>query len=626
MFWSLCSQIVLGLIILVTVTSCQRKSGPDQDQDSAELQAEEEKVAASPASTSLSAFANRLQQEFAREQPEVDGWETEAFRESAKKQLKELAHLLEGNKLTAELLGPVFSTNATSTSMLPRSDRLKTVYENNGTSVSQLKEAAGISSEPKGSLLEALEPLAQALADLGHPHYKFKIYRVAKAPEHVDTKILLLADGHDDSGNSRQINSRWHIAWTEQEDGPPLIKKVTLESFEQVDLVLNAPRLFTDRAAALLPKGQDVTQQLSSGLMRWTRQLDKDTGVSTNGYLGLSVGDLDGDGLDDLYVAQTGGLPNRLLLRNPDGSLRDVTAGSGAAWLNDSRASLIADFDNDGDNDLVVNIPNAIVFMENDGKAHFTRRFVTRAGGSPFGLAAADPDRDGLLDLYVCGYGSVWGGGLGDYKHHIPIPMHDAQNGGGNVFLKNEGNFHFVDVTKDVGLDQNNTRWSLSAAWEDYDGDGDLDLYVANDFGRNNLYRNDSGEKGRLFFTDVAAASGAEDLSPSMSANWGDPNNDGKPDLYVSNMFSGAGNRITTQPQFMKAARQETRDNFLRMSRGNTMLINEKENLFADTSEQSGITVGRWAWASTFADINNDGWQDILIANGFMTGEDPADL
>jgi hypothetical protein len=207
-----------------------------------------------------------------------------------------------------------------------------------------------------------------------------------------------------------------------------------------------------------------------------------------------------------------------------------------------------------------------------------------------------------------------------------PLPYHDANNGSPNVLLRNDatpsqGPWTFTYATAAVGLDHNNRKFSYAAAWEDYDDDGDLDLYVANDFGRKNLYRNDGGR-----FADVAGEVGADDIGPGMSACWGDANNDGRMDLYVSNMFSSAGNRITGQAQFHAEADDDTRSEFRRHSRGNTLLQNLGNGRFRDVSVESGVVLGRWAWGSRFVDVNNDGWQDLVVANGFITQEDPRDL
>jgi hypothetical protein len=187
--------------------------------------------------------------------------------------------------------------------------------------------------------------------------------------------------------------------------------------------------------------------------------------------------------------------------------------------------------------------------------------------------------------------------------------------------FRNEGNWQFQDATSEVGLDHNNDRWSFSAVWEDYDNDGDLDLYVANDFGRNNLYRQENGR-----FKDVAGSASAEDINFGMSASFGDYNRDGWMDLYVSNMFSAAGGRITYQPQFKQGVSSELKAAYQQMARGNTLLRNAGDGTFQDVSDEAGVTVGRWAWASLFADVNNDGWEDILVANGFVTGKMPDDL
>ena len=189
------------------------------------------------------------------------------------------------------------------------------------------------------------------------------------------------------------------------------------------------------------------------------------------------------------------------------------------------------------------------------------------------------------------------------------------------MLLANLGGFRFGDVTAQVGLDQNNTRWSFAAAWEDFDRDGDPDLYVANDFGRNSLYRNDSGR-----FTDVAAGAGVEDMAAGMSVAWGDFNRDGGADLYIGNMFSAAGNRVSYQRQFAPGAGDVP--GLQRMARGNTLFAAAGDGAgnFTDVSVAAGVTAGDWAWSSAFADLNNDGWQDLVVANGYLTNSRQDDL
>ena len=176
-------------------------------------------------------------------------------------------------------------------------------------------------------------------------------------------------------------------------------------------------------------------------------------------------------------------------------------------------------------------------------------------------------------------------------------------------------------MTDETGLDQNNSRFSFEAVWEDYDNDGDLDLYVANDFGRNNLYRNEGGH-----FDDVAAEAGVEDVASGMSVTWGDYNRDGWMDVYVSNMFSAAGNRVAFHRRFKQQRSDQATADSQRMARGNTLFVNCGDGTFSDLSEEAAVTMGRWAWASKFADLNNDGWQDLVVTNGYITNDDSGDL
>ena len=140
---------------------------------------------------------------------------------------------------------------------------------------------------------------------------------------------------------------------------------------------------------------------------------------------------------------------------------------------------------------------------------------------------------------------------------------------------------------------------------------------MANDYGRDSLYQNTKGK-----FRDISAAAGAEDAASGMSVAWGDLNRDGWMDAYVGNMWSSAGNRITLQPEFKADADEEIKNRLQRFARGNTLLHNNGDQTFRDTSKAAGVAMGRWAWSSQLADINNDGWEDILIANGYLTGDD----
>jgi hypothetical protein len=189
--------------------------------------------------------------------------------------------------------------------------------------------------------------------------------------------------------------------------------------------------------------------------------------------------------------------------------------------------------------------------------------------------------------------------------------------------LRNRGDGTFEDVTETSGMMANNNRFSLAAGWADYDGDGDSDLYVANDFGRNNLYRNN----GDGTFTDVAAAAGVEDMAAGMSVGWGDYDSDGQLDLYVGNMWSSAGQRVTHNPQFETVAAEESlRQSFQRHARGNTLFHNNGDGTFRDVTLDARVEMGRWAWGSDFVDLDNDGNLDLFIQNGFITGPELDDL
>jgi hypothetical protein len=384
---------------------------------------------------------------------------------------------------------------------------------------------------------------------------------------------------------------------------------------------LAAP-LFHNVSAAALGRNPAFAAQLNVPLDTWRQRIDPALGPSVYGHNGVAVADIDGDGFEDLFVAQPNGLPNRLFHNNGDGTFTDITRRAGLAVLDDTSMGLFADIDNDGDQDLIAITAEIPHLFRNDGRGRFTRSPTPGfrpTSGTLTSAALADYDGDGRIDLYVCSYGFFSPGA----SYDAPTPYYDATNGPANFLYRNLGNGRFQDVTAATGLNENNNRFSFAAAWADFDRDGHIDLYVANDFGRNNLYRND----GRGRFHDVAAAMGVDDLAAGMSAAWADIDNDGFPDLYSGNMWSSAGLRLTHNPAFASVARDPAiRAAFQRQARGNSLFRNNPGRAFADATFDAGVEFGRWAWSSDFLDFDNDGNLDLYVQNGYVAGPDTHDL
>jgi hypothetical protein len=470
---------------------------------------------------------------------------------------------------------------------------------------------------------EALNYLANVLKNASERRAKFKVMHVELKGDLILTKMLFEMHGKTIKGR-RQVTSTWHCQWVPSD--PPKLHSVQVSDYREVAPGKNGVIEFIDVAPALLSNVASYREQLAMSFDYWRARSDKSLVADLLGAQGVIVGDVNGDKLDDVYILQPGGLPNRLLIHQADGTVRDASIESGADILDFCRSALLIDLDNDGDQDLAIGLAWKLFLMENDGKGHFTPRGGFRSEGQVNSMAAADYDNDGDLDIYVCGRdasGAIKAeqGALG-----IPMPYYDANNGGPNTLFQNDGDFIFIDVTKAVGMDVNNQRFSLACAWEDFDNDGDQDIYVANDFGRKNLFRNDEIEPGRHVFVDIAKQAKVLDIGPGMSAAWGDYNNDGHPDLYVANMWSNAGNRITLQKQFLPGADKATRAQARRHARGNSVYFNAGDGTFFDKTQSSGANMARWAWSSNFIDLDNDGRQDLVVANGMITAGDSGDL
>ncbi|MEC7584574.1 MAG: VCBS repeat-containing protein, partial [Planctomycetota bacterium] len=451
----------------------------------------------------------------------------------------------------------------------------------------------------------------------------------AFAPGEARVKVKLLSAELDDSqfvtlarieasgpaaDGERQLQyiGAWRVQWTTDDDQPEQIREIRAL---QARTVTTPQTWFADVTSDLLPEALRSKTDLQRGGEFWPDYLDHVGETTRMGHQGIALGDVNGDGREDLYIAMCGGLPNLLLVQQPDGSFVDAAETAKVAFLDDTKGVLFADMDNDGDRDLIAAIGPIVLLALNNGSGVFDQIVQMRAptNGAFYHLAVADFDQDDDLDIYGCRY-------VEDaFAASVPMPYHDANNGPPNILFRNEGDLEFVDATAALGLDANNRKFSVAAAWADVDSDGDLDLYVANDFGRNNLYRNDAGR-----FVDVAAEAGVEDQAAGMGVAFADVDEDGDLDLYVTNMFSSAGQRIAWQSRFQRELDPAQRQAIQEHALGNSLFLNRGDGTFERAPDPS-VRMGRWGWGARFCDFNDDGRSDILAPNGFLTGQSAAD-
>jgi len=312
---------------------------------------------------------------------------------------------------------------------------------------------------------------------------------------------------------------------------------------------------------------------------------------------GAAVGDFDGDGWDDIFlVSSRRGVPNRLYRNNGNMTFTDVAAAAGLADLNDDDdvcvGALWFDYDNDGRPDLLVLRFGRSLLFHNDGNGHFTdvtaRSGIAAKRMNPLSAVAFDYDNDGKLDVLIAGYfaDDVDLLHLASTKF-LPNSDHDADNGGSKMLLHNNGDGTFADVTARSGLAH--TGWTVSLAHGDYDNDGWQDVYFANDWGPDKLFHNNGD--GR--FTDVTAKAIGKDGKHGMNAEFGDYDNDGYLDLFVTNI---------TEPWLFEC---------------NMLWHNNHDGTFTDLALETCDT--GWAWGGKFLDFDNDGLLDLYVVNGFIS-------
>lgn len=347
---------------------------------------------------------------------------------------------------------------------------------------------------------------------------------------------------------------------------------------------------------------QDVTAKAGIDFKHNNRSFKNVYGNIMEGYTSLgasvAVADYDGDGFEDLFLTDSEELGKNRLYRNKGNfTFVDVGEKAGVSKGNDatnaSANALWFDYNSDRRPDLLVLRFGHNILYENQGDGTF-QDVTKKAGlGIPYlnciVAISFDYDLDGDQDLVLGNYFQPVDLFNPSTPNFFPESFETANNGGGVMLYRNNGGI-FEDVTEKAGLQL--SGWTLDLGHADVDHDGDEDLYVAADFGTDRLFLNN----GDGTFADVTKEAIGIDTKKGMNADWGDFNNDGLFDMFVTNIT----------------------DEYMR--EGNFLWQNNGDGTFFDVSRETGTYDTGWGWAGKFFDYDNDGWQDLYVVNGWVSG------
>ena len=322
----------------------------------------------------------------------------------------------------------------------------------------------------------------------------------------------------------------------------------------------------------------------------------------TSGGAAVAVGDYDNDGFDDLFVTDSAeGATSHLYHNNGNLTFTDVTAKAGVGGGNDA-GSIVADalwfdYDNDGWRDLLVVRFGTPLLYHNERNGTF-KNVTAQSGLTRFANTIAaiafDYDNDGRLDLLFGNYFKAQNlldvAGIEKDPHVLPNDLDNAINGGGVTLWHNVGGGRFEDVTAKAGFGKH-TGWTLDVGHGDFNDDGFEDVYLACDYGTDRIFFNN----GDGTFRDATEKSIGFDTRKGMNVDVGDYDNDGRLDIYVTNITD----------EYMKEC--------------NMLWHNNGDGTFTDVSRETGTCETLWGWAAKFGDYDNDGLLDLFVVNGLRS-------
>ena len=386
----------------------------------------------------------------------------------------------------------------------------------------------------------------------------------------------------------------------------------TLLSLFGLSMSLRGLLLPGQQPASQLPQLVDITDSTGIKFEHLSSSDKKYIVESMAG--GVALIDYDRDGLPDIYFTNAptvemalAGKKARgaLYHNNGDGTFTDVTEKAGVGYPCYAMGAVVGDYNNDGWPDLLVTCLGGVVLYRNNGDGTFTN--VTKQAGLTdlqfaTGAAFGDYDGDGWADLFVSHYVDFHLDDLpkfGDSKtcqyHGLAVQCGPrGLKGAGDLLFHNNGDGTFTDVSKVAGVDDPHGYYGLGAVWSDFNEDGRLDLFVANDSTPNFLYRNDgNGHFTELAFLAGTAVSQDGSEQAGMGVALGDYLHTGHLSLFVTHFSEEYA----------------------------ALFRNDGAMGFTDVSFHAGVaapTIPYVGWGTAFFDFDNDGWPDLFLVNGHV--------